>query len=98
MASNSLSSTWTAKQNKQFEKALAYYDKDTPDRWQNIAREIGKSPEEVKRHYDILVEDLKHIESGDIPFPKYRSTANNRWIHEPMHIYDIYSQGKVSRQ
>ncbi|GLJ20267.1 hypothetical protein SUGI_0368080 [Cryptomeria japonica] len=27
-------STWTAQQNKQFEKAIAFYDKDTPDRWQ----------------------------------------------------------------
>lgn len=79
MASNSLSSSrsssssWTAMQNKMFEKALAKYDKDTPDRWHNIARAVGgKSAEEVKRHYEILIEDLKHIESGTIPFPNYR--------------------------
>ncbi|XP_075512665.1 protein RADIALIS-like 5 isoform X1 [Primulina tabacum] len=70
MASNS--SSWTTSQNKQFEKALAAYEKDTPDRWQNIARVVGKSVDEVKRHYEILVEDLKHIESGNIPLPKYR--------------------------
>ncbi|XP_073016964.1 protein RADIALIS-like 5 [Primulina eburnea] len=70
MESNS--SSWTKSQNKQFEKALAAYDKDTPDRWQNIARVVGKSVDEVKRHYEILVEDLKHIESGNIPLPKYR--------------------------
>ncbi|KAM5576135.1 protein RADIALIS-like 3 [Rosa sericea] len=70
MASNSLSSrssssSWTPKQNKQFEKALALYDKDTPDRWQKVARAVGgKSAEEVKRHYEILIEDVKHIESG----------------------------------
>ncbi|XP_062000779.1 protein RADIALIS-like 3 isoform X2 [Rosa rugosa] len=70
MASNSLSSrssssSWTPKQNKQFEKALALYDKDTPDRWQKVARAVGgKSAEEVKRHYEILLEDVKHIESG----------------------------------
>ncbi|XP_024184841.1 protein RADIALIS-like 5 isoform X3 [Rosa chinensis] len=69
MASNSLSSrssssSWTPKQNKQFEKALALYDKDTPDRWQKVARAVGgKSAEEVKRHYEILIEDVKHIES-----------------------------------
>ncbi|KAK9284897.1 hypothetical protein L1049_024078 [Liquidambar formosana] len=75
MASNS----WTAKQNKQFEKALALYDKDTPDRWQNVAKAVGgKSAEEVKRHYEILVEDLKHIESGRVPYPNYRSTERNR--------------------
>ncbi|CAA2937913.1 transcription factor RADIALIS-like [Olea europaea var. sylvestris] len=78
MASDSFSS-WTPKQNKQFEKALALYDKETPDRWQNVARAVdGKSAEEVKRHYEILVEDLKHIESGNIPFPNYGSGRNKR--------------------
>ncbi|XP_065858495.1 protein RADIALIS-like 6 [Euphorbia lathyris] len=71
MASNSMS--WTSKQNKQFEKALALYDKDTPDRWQNVAKAVsGKSPEEVKRHYDILIKDLREIESGRVPFPHYK--------------------------
>ncbi|KAG2397904.1 hypothetical protein LR48_Vigan08g172600 [Vigna angularis] len=82
MASSSLSkqkpsdSSWTPKQNKLFEKALAKYDKDTPDRWQNVAAAVGdKSPDEVKKHYEILLEDLRHIESGHVPLPKYRSTA-----------------------
>ncbi|KAJ8763506.1 hypothetical protein K2173_002389 [Erythroxylum novogranatense] len=72
--SRSSSSGWTPRENKLFEKALALYDKDTPDRWQNIAKAVGgKSTEEVKRHYDVLIEDLKHIESGHIPIPNYRS-------------------------
>ncbi|KAI3665456.1 hypothetical protein L6452_44083 [Arctium lappa] len=77
MASNSLSSSsstssWTAKQNKLFEKALAVYDRDTPDRWQKISRAVGgKSAEEVKRHYEVLIEDLRHIESGNVPVPNY---------------------------
>nr|XP_009786616.1 PREDICTED: protein RADIALIS-like 1 [Nicotiana sylvestris]XP_016513252.1 PREDICTED: protein RADIALIS-like 1 [Nicotiana tabacum] len=79
MASNSLSA-WTPKENKKFEQALAVYDKDTPDRWQNIAKYVGggKSVDDVKQHYAILIEDLKHIESGDVPFPKYRSGGNSR--------------------
>ncbi|XP_010263639.1 PREDICTED: protein RADIALIS-like 3 [Nelumbo nucifera] len=82
MASSSLrgssSSTWTPKQNKLFEKALALYDKDTPDRWQNVAKAVGgKSAEEVKRHYEILIEDLKHIESGKVPFPNYKSSGSS---------------------
>ncbi|KAF3953616.1 hypothetical protein ACB098_02G181800 [Castanea mollissima] len=84
MASNSLSSSrsssssWTTKENKQFEKALAVYDKDTPDRWQKVAKAVGgKSAEEVKRHYEILIEDVRHIESGRVPFPNYRSSGNN---------------------
>ncbi|XP_021714532.1 protein RADIALIS-like 3 [Chenopodium quinoa] len=76
MASCSSNSSWTTKQNKLFEKALALYDKDTQDRWQKVANVVGKSPEEVKRHYEILVEDVKSIEQGQVPYP-YRSTGNN---------------------
>ncbi|XP_073120208.1 protein RADIALIS-like 6 [Henckelia pumila] len=74
MASKSLSS-WTTQENKLFEKALARFDKDTPDRWQNVAGAVGggKSAEEVKRHFDILIEDLRRIESGRIPIPNYRN-------------------------
>ncbi|KAF8406440.1 hypothetical protein HHK36_008527 [Tetracentron sinense] len=73
-----MASTWTAKQNKLFEKALASYDKDTPDRWHNVAKAVGgKTVEEVKRHYEILVEDVKRIESGQVPFPNYRTTGGS---------------------
>lgn len=84
MASNSLSSrssgsTWTQRQNKSFEEALAKHDKDTPDRWNKIAGEMGggKTVDEVKRHYETLVEDVKHIESGRVPFPNYRTRGGN---------------------
>lgn len=82
MASSSLKqqrpeATWTAKQNKLFEKALALYDKETPERWQNIAKAVGgKSADEVKRHYEILLEDLRRIESGRVPIPNYRGAGN----------------------
>ncbi|RDY12979.1 Protein RADIALIS-like 6, partial [Mucuna pruriens] len=89
MASSSLSkqkpsdSSWTPKQNKLFERALAKYDKDTPDRWQNVANAVGgKSVDEVKRHYEILLEDLRHIESGRVPLPKYKSTGNSINVEE----------------
>ncbi|KAL7156640.1 hypothetical protein ABFS83_02G022400 [Erythranthe nasuta] len=75
MASSSIRS-WSAKENKAFEQALAVFDKDTPDRWANVARAVGgRTPEEVKRHYDILVEDINSIETGRVPFPKYRTTT-----------------------
>ncbi|KAI4381717.1 hypothetical protein MLD38_007766 [Melastoma candidum] len=80
MASESLnlSSSWTLKQDKSFERALVKYDKDTPDRWQKIAKAVGgKSAEEVKRHYDVLVEDLNHIESGKVPLPDYKPPSGN---------------------
>jgi len=81
-SSNSTATNWTFKQNKLFENALAIYDKDTPDRWHKVASVVGgKSPEEVKRHYEILLEDLNSIEAGQVPFPIYISSRpNNREI------------------
>ncbi|XAR59550.1 hypothetical protein NMG60_11015425 [Bertholletia excelsa] len=79
MASRSISSrSWTPQQNKLFEQALAHYDKDTPARWESVARAVGggKSAEEVKRHYEILLEDLRRIETGRVPLPNYRSNGN----------------------
>ncbi|KAL5558042.1 hypothetical protein UlMin_034253 [Ulmus minor] len=74
------SGSWTLKQNKVFENALAIYDKDSPDFWHNLARAVGgKTVEEVKRHYQLLLEDVKKIESGEIPLPNYRKiTSNNK--------------------
>ncbi|CAL0311495.1 unnamed protein product [Lupinus luteus] len=64
-----MGSSWTPRQNKVFEEALAIYDRETPDRWQNVAKLVGKPVEEVKRHYEFLKEDIKRIERGLIPFP-----------------------------
>ncbi|CAA2972274.1 RADIALIS-like 2 [Olea europaea subsp. europaea] len=67
--------TWTAEEDKEFEKALAVYDANTPDRWAKVARAVGgKTPEEVKRHYEILVEDVNYIESGQVPYPYCRTS------------------------
>ncbi|OIT07129.1 PREDICTED: protein RADIALIS-like 3 [Nicotiana attenuata] len=78
MASNSIRNSWTPQQNKLFERALAQFDKDTPDRWQNVARAVGggKSVDEIKRHYEILIEDLRRIESGLVPLPTYTNGGN----------------------
>ncbi|CAL0323526.1 unnamed protein product [Lupinus luteus] len=80
MASSSMSASgsWNAKDNKSFERALAVYDKDTPDRWYNVANAVGgKTPEEVKRHYDLLVQDINYIESGKVPFPNYKKSGGS---------------------
>ncbi|KZV18367.1 protein RADIALIS-like 4 [Dorcoceras hygrometricum] len=70
MASNS---SWTDKENKRFEDALADFDKNSPDRWNRLARAVGgKTVEEVKSHYRKLVEDLDHIETGKVPLPNYK--------------------------
>ncbi|XAR64127.1 hypothetical protein NMG60_11024354 [Bertholletia excelsa] len=73
-----MASSWTQSQNKQFEEALAFFDRDTPDRWQNIARAVdGKTVEEVKRHYEELERDIRRIESDQVPLPNYRSAESS---------------------
>ncbi|XP_047323951.1 protein RADIALIS-like 3 [Impatiens glandulifera] len=69
-------STWTPQENKVFERALAHYDTQTPDRWHNIARAVGggKTAEDCKSHFQLLLEDLCQIESGRVPFPNYMSS------------------------
>lgn len=67
--------SWTPAQNKLFEDALALYDEDSPNRWQNIAKMVGKSVEEVKRHYEILMEDVERIEKGQVPIPPYGTNS-----------------------
>lgn len=72
-----MTSSWTPKQNKQFERALAIFDRETPDRWQNVANMVGKSIDDVKKHYEILKEDVRRIEHGQVAFPYRTSNANN---------------------
>nr|XP_045088329.1 protein RADIALIS-like 3 [Aegilops tauschii subsp. strangulata] len=57
---------WTQRQNKQFECALAVYDRDTPHRWHDVARYMGgaKSADELRRHFERLVHDVAQIESS----------------------------------
>ncbi|KAL6982768.1 Protein RADIALIS-like 1 [Sarracenia purpurea var. burkii] len=98
MGSNS---GWSAKQNKQFENALAIYDKDTPGRWENIARVVGgKTVEEVKRHYQVLVDDVKQIESGHVPIPCYKPPAGATVVEghkftDDEHRYDLKPHTKM---
>lgn len=79
--SNSNSNPWSVKENKEFEKALAVYDKEeSPERWAKVAKAVGsgRTVEEVKRHYQVLVEDIKYIENGKLPFPNYTTTCASK--------------------
>ncbi|KAL6618708.1 hypothetical protein ACP70R_033847 [Stipagrostis hirtigluma subsp. patula] len=72
-SSSAAAAAWTQRQNKQFECALAVYDRETPDRWQNVARYMGgsKSPDEVRRHFEQLLDDVAQIEAGRVPSSCY---------------------------
>ncbi|CAL0307609.1 unnamed protein product [Lupinus luteus] len=67
---------WSIEENKQFESALAIYDKDTPDRWLKVAAMIpGKTVFDVIKQYKDLEEDLSEIEAGRVPIPCYITSA-----------------------
>uniref|UniRef100_A0A6N2NHZ1 HTH myb-type domain-containing protein n=1 Tax=Salix viminalis TaxID=40686 RepID=A0A6N2NHZ1_SALVM len=66
--------TWTRDEEKAFENAIAMHwiDEDSNEQWGKIASMVpGKSLEELKLHYKILVEDVCAIEAGDVPIPNY---------------------------
>ncbi|OIW16175.1 hypothetical protein TanjilG_18890 [Lupinus angustifolius] len=73
---NNNNTEWSIEENKQFESALAIYDKDTPDRWLKVAAMIpGKTVFDVIKQYKELEEDLSEIEAGRVPIPCYITSA-----------------------
>uniref|UniRef100_A0ACD5WML1 Uncharacterized protein n=1 Tax=Avena sativa TaxID=4498 RepID=A0ACD5WML1_AVESA len=71
------SGSWTREQEKAFENALATADlDDEAAMWDHIAEAVeGKSPDEVRRHYELLVEDVDGIEAGRVPLLVYAGDA-----------------------
>ncbi|CAM6096690.1 unnamed protein product [Calypogeia fissa] len=68
--------SWSAEQDKLFEKALAVYDQDDDTRWENVASMVaGKDAEEVKRHYELLLQDVTAIDAGRVALPSYNASA-----------------------
>jgi len=66
------STEWTRYHDKLFERALLLVPEDLPDRWNQIAGHVpGKSPAEVREHYDALVHDVFEIDSGRVEVPSY---------------------------
>ncbi|XP_054798674.1 transcription factor DIVARICATA-like [Prosopis cineraria] len=87
---------WTREENKRFESALAIYDKDTPDRWLNVAAMIpGKTVCDVIKQYRELVEDIGEIEAGRVPIPGYLgSSFTFELVDHPN--YDAYRKRPVA--
>eukprot|EP00262_Sarcandra_glabra_P017052 TRINITY_DN5718_c0_g1_i1.p1 TRINITY_DN5718_c0_g1~~TRINITY_DN5718_c0_g1_i1.p1 ORF type:complete len:291 (-),score=34.52 TRINITY_DN5718_c0_g1_i1:546-1418(-) len=95
---------WTLQENKQFENALAFYDDETPDRWEKIARMIpGKTVFDVKRHYEDLVDDVSYIEAGLVPVPGYSTSrfklewANDRGLDGFKQSYVVGGKRSLGR-
>ncbi|CAA3011475.1 transcription factor DIVARICATA-like [Olea europaea var. sylvestris] len=86
----SVATKWTPEENKRFENALALFDKNTPDRWNNVAAMIpGKTVSDVIKQYMELVEDVNDIEAGIIPIPGYNNNSFTLdWVNNQ--CYDGY--------
>lgn len=72
---------WNRAEEKLFEEALVIFGKEgDPDRWQKIADHVpGRSPEEVRDHYDALLYDVSEIDSGRVDLPSY-SDDSLGWV------------------
>ncbi|KAI3442291.1 uncharacterized protein J3R85_001403 [Psidium guajava] len=71
-------SSWRREQDKAFENALATHFKDSSDWWEKVASDVlGKTQEEIKLHYELLVEDVDKIESGRVPLRSYNSSSSD---------------------
>ncbi|KAL9273088.1 Transcription factor DIVARICATA-like protein [Drosera capensis] len=63
---------WTQAENKTFERALALYGEDMPDRFHKVAAMLpGKTVRDVIKQYEELVDDVSDIEAGLVPIPGY---------------------------
>lgn len=73
-ASASASVIWSREEEKAFENAIAMHwvNDDSMEQWDKISTVVPtKTIEEIKQHYQLLIEDVNAIESGLIPLPKY---------------------------
>ncbi|XP_057809040.1 transcription factor DIVARICATA-like [Salvia miltiorrhiza] len=63
---------WNSEENKVFENALAELDHSSPTFFESIASKVPwRSIEDIKLHYQALVQDIEMIESGNFPIPDY---------------------------
>lgn len=65
---------WTREEEKAFENAIAVHSISEPDdeQWDKIASVVpSKTLEEIKQHFQALVEDVGAIEAGKVALPKY---------------------------
>jgi hypothetical protein len=75
--SSSSGTIWSYEEEKSFENAIAMHwnekeEENSNEQWEKIASCVpNKSIEEVKQHYQLLVDDVSAIEAGHVSFPNY---------------------------
>ncbi|CAK9147796.1 unnamed protein product [Ilex paraguariensis] len=88
--SASSSTLWSREEEKTFENAIALHcteEENSNEQWDKIASMVpSKTIEELKQHYQVLVEDVSAIEAGHVPIPNYigeepSSSSSSKNIH-----------------
>ncbi|XP_074289871.1 transcription factor SRM1-like [Silene latifolia] len=72
--------SWTWEQDKAFEIGLAIYPENCEQRWGKIAEQIPghKTLEQVKHHYQLLLDDIANIEAGNVDLPNYSDESSSK--------------------
>jgi len=77
MMTSMAATQWSRLDDKLFERALVMVPEEYPDRWLRVAECVpGKSPREVREHYEDLVRDVLDIDSGRIELPTYADDSD----------------------
>ena len=68
---------WNFEENKIFENALAEFDLDCPNLFEQITTRLpGKTIPQIKKHFEALTEDIEMIESGLVLMPNYKTSES----------------------
>ncbi|XP_020550455.1 transcription factor SRM1-like [Sesamum indicum] len=69
---DSATAVWSRQEDKILEQALVEFLVGIDHRWRRIAEFLpGKSPDEVRLHYEALLHDIVEIDSGRVELPGY---------------------------
>lgn len=71
--SDSSLAVWSREEERAFENAIAmHWNEDSKEQWDKLASMVpSKSIDELRQHYQTLVDDIGDIEAGLVPLPNY---------------------------
>ncbi|CAH8389476.1 unnamed protein product [Eruca vesicaria subsp. sativa] len=82
-------SAWTKEENEKLKKAVQWFPAYLPNRFEFIARCLGKSVVDVMEHYQDMVDDLLETRSSPIAFADWMIYGiEPSWCRIPRQIWD----------
>ncbi|OIT35367.1 PREDICTED: transcription factor DIVARICATA-like [Nicotiana attenuata] len=96
MSTSTSSLMWSREEEKAFENAIAiHWIEDSKLQWQKIASMVpSKTIQELKQHYQLLVDDVTAIEAGNVPIPLYTGEETSSSTKDSSHGYSGISNGR----